>query len=95
MSIRVDDRIPDEVLLLMETSIDEWFDRSSDELLDFRRIVDGYRSHLGTAAEPAFRQELASAYVRLVPASEERLLDRLRRQALARCAQGFPYVEAA
>lgn len=95
MSIRADDRIPDDVLLLMETSVDEWIDPSSDEMLVFRRIVEGYRSHLGTASEPAYRQELATTYIRLVAASRERLLDRLRREAVERCTRGFPYVEAA
>jgi hypothetical protein len=94
MSIRVDDRIPDEVLLLMETSVDEWVDAWSDEMLVFRAAADGYRSHLGTASEPAYRQALATTYLELVAPSRERLLDRPRREAIERCAQGFPYVEA-
>jgi hypothetical protein len=95
MSMRVDDRIPDEVLLLMETSVDEWVDPASDEIATFRRIMERYRSHLGTASEPAYREELAATYVRLVVAPRERLLDRARRGALERCAQGMPYTEAA
>lgn len=95
MSMRADDRIPDEVLLLMETSIDEWVDASSDEMDAFRRVMDGYRSHLGTASEPAYREQLAATYVRLVVACREKLLDRTRRAALERCAQGWPYVETA
>ncbi len=95
MSTRADDRIPDEVLLLMETSVDEWVEASTDEMVVFRRIIDDYRGHVGMASEPAYRQELARAYSRLVPRSSERLLDRRRRDALERCAQGFPYAEAA
>ena len=95
MSMRVDDRIPDEVLLLMETSVDEWIDPASGDMVAFRRIMDRYRSHLGTASEPEHRQELAATYTRLVVAARERLLDRTRRGALERCAQGMPYSEAA
>lgn len=95
MSMRVDDRIPDEVLLLMETSVDEWVEPSSDEMATFRGIMARYRSHVGTASEPAYREELAAAYVGLVGAPRERLLDRARRGAVERCAQGMPYVEVA
>jgi len=93
--MRMDDRIPDEVLLLMETSVDEWIDSASDEMVAFRRIMERYRTHLGTAGEPECRQELAAAYLRLVVAPRERLLDRARREALERCAQGMPFGEAA
>lgn len=95
MSVRADDRIPDEVLLLMETSVDEWVEPSSVEMDAFRRCMDRYRNHLGTANEPADREELAATYTRLVVAFRERLLDHSRRDAIERCAQGWPYVESA
>jgi hypothetical protein len=93
--MRMDDRIPDEVLLLMETSVDEWIDPASDEMVAFRRIMERYRSHVGTASEALFREELAATYMRLVVTPRERLLDRARRGALERCARGMPYSEAA
>jgi hypothetical protein len=95
MSTRADDRIPDEVLLLMETSVDEWVDASSDQLAIFLAIMAEYRGHLGTANEPAYRELLACAYIGLVAASREMLLDGARRAAVERCAHGLPYVEAA
>jgi hypothetical protein len=95
MSMRVDDRIPDEVLLLMETSVDEWIDPASGEMDTFRLIMERDRTHLGTAGEAAFREELAATYIGLVSPSRERLLERTRREALQRCTQGLPYAEAA
>jgi hypothetical protein len=95
MSTRADGRIPDEVLLLMETSVDEWVDPSSHEMVVFRAVIENYRNHLETAGEPALREQLAATYIRLVAASRETLLDRARRVALERCTQGLPYTEAA
>jgi hypothetical protein len=94
MSIRATDRIPDDVLLLLETSVDEWID-VEDDLQDFRRVLDHYRAHVGTASEPACREALALAYLELIPSEEEGMLDPSQRAAINRCAEGLPYTEPA
>jgi hypothetical protein len=94
MSIRATDRIPDDVLLLLETSVDEWID-TEDELLHFRRVLECYREHVGTAGEPACRETLAVSYLELIPADEEGMLDTSQRAAIQRCAEGLPYAETA
>jgi hypothetical protein len=94
MSIRATDRIPDDVLLLLETSVDEWID-TEEELLRFRHMLERYREHIGTAYEPVHREALAATYLELVPVEEEDLLDAGQRSAIERCAQGMPYTETA
>jgi len=91
MDLRIEDRIPHDVLLLMETSVDELVAPESEEVSRFRRSLRSYRDHVGTPGEPDHRRSLAEAYVGLVTRQHEPLLDRGQREAIERCARGFPY----
>jgi hypothetical protein len=93
MSSKSDAAIPNDVLVILECSVDARFVPQSAEHRAFSAVMQGYRNQVDTADESTYRKALADRYRNLVSSQEETLLSRRQRDALERCADGLPYAE--